>query len=119
MERFVHRTLSKTLDAFKNELDLGKASKKRAVIQLINITKGGQKRFYDKWIESLRDHRVLKQSLYMQALFKHTTSAVSTTYLPIFKIGVKPSYTLEQIERIQSYLVKVVNTREANSKRAF
>jgi hypothetical protein len=106
--------LNRAFDAFKNELDLGKASKKRAVIQLINVAKGGQKRFYDRWIESLHDHRVLKQSLFIQTLFKHTTSSVSKTYLPIFKLGVKPSYTLEQIERIQSYLIKVVNIREAN-----
>jgi hypothetical protein len=34
---------------FKNEFDEGQAYKKRAVIQLINTTAGGQKRMFNRW----------------------------------------------------------------------
>ena len=48
--RFIDRTLSRSFGAFKNEFDLGQAAKKRAVIQLINVTMGGQKRMYHRWL---------------------------------------------------------------------
>ncbi len=48
--RFVDRTLARSFGAFKNEFDLGQAAKKRAVIQLINVTMGGQKRMYHRWL---------------------------------------------------------------------
>ena len=38
------------MGAFKNEFDLGQATKKRAVIQLIDTTMGGQKKFYQRWM---------------------------------------------------------------------
>ena len=46
---FTNRTLKKSFEPFKNEFDLGQAQKKRAVIQLINSTMGGQKKFYQRW----------------------------------------------------------------------
>jgi hypothetical protein len=119
LTKFVDRTLGRAFDAFKNEYDIGQASKKRAVIQLINATKGGQKRFYDRWLESLKDYRVLKQTIALKALFRHSTSSFSKSFLPILRLGIKPSYTLSQIEHIQSYLTKVVSIREHNFKKAF
>ena len=50
LKKFVERTLNRALNAFKNEYELGQATKKRAVIQLINVTMGGQKKFYQRWI---------------------------------------------------------------------
>ena len=35
--------------AIKNELDEGQTIKKRAVIQLINLTQGSQKKMYSRW----------------------------------------------------------------------
>ncbi len=34
----------------KNEYEEGQAYKKRAVIQLINTTAGGQKRMFNRWL---------------------------------------------------------------------
>ena len=46
---FAERTLKRALESFKNEYEKGQAEKKKAVIQLINITQGGQKRYFNKW----------------------------------------------------------------------
>ncbi len=50
LNKFIERTLIRSFNAFKNEFELGQATKKRAVIQLINVTMGGQKRLYQRWI---------------------------------------------------------------------
>jgi len=55
----VDRTLSKAFGAFKNEFEIGQAAKKRAVIQLINVTMGGQKRFYQRWIATTEKTKLL------------------------------------------------------------
>ena len=50
LKRFIDRTLGRAFGAFKNEYELGQNAKKRAVIQLISMTMGGQKRLYQRWI---------------------------------------------------------------------
>jgi hypothetical protein len=40
----------KSFEAFKTEWEEGQAFKKRAVIQLINATMGGQKKMYGRWL---------------------------------------------------------------------
>ena len=49
LSTFVDRTLKKSFEAFKTEYEEGQAFKKRAVIQLINTTMGGQKKMYGRW----------------------------------------------------------------------
>ena len=51
LSSFVDRTLRQSFNAFRTELDEGQAVKKRAVIQLINTTMGGQKKTYNKWVQ--------------------------------------------------------------------
>jgi hypothetical protein len=50
LSSFVDRTLKKSFEAFKTEFEEGQAFKKRAVIQLINATMGGQKKMYGRWL---------------------------------------------------------------------
>ena len=50
LRKYVDRTLNKAIGAFKNEFDLGQATKKRAVIQLIDVTGSGQKKLYQRWM---------------------------------------------------------------------
>jgi len=47
---FIEKTLRGSFVPFKNEYEEGQAYKKRAVIQLINTTAGGQKRFFNRWL---------------------------------------------------------------------
>ena len=49
LANFATRTLKRALDSFKNEYEEGQAQKKRAVIQLIDCTQGGQKKLYNRW----------------------------------------------------------------------
>jgi hypothetical protein len=56
---FVDRTLKRSFGAFKNELEEGQAFKKRAVIQLINVTMGGQKKFYNRWLSITEKTKLL------------------------------------------------------------
>ena len=50
LSRFVENQLKGCFNPFKNEYEEGQAYKKRAVIQLINTTAGGQKRFFNRWL---------------------------------------------------------------------
>ena len=50
LSSFVDRTLKRSFNSFKTDLDEGQAFKKRAVIQLINTTMGGQKKMYNRWL---------------------------------------------------------------------
>jgi hypothetical protein len=59
LSNFVDRTLKRSFGAFKNELDEGQAFKKRAVIQLINVTMGGQKKFYNRWLSITEKTKLL------------------------------------------------------------
>ena len=49
LSNFVERTIRRPFNAFKTEFEEGQATKKRAVIQLINTTMGGQKKMYNRW----------------------------------------------------------------------
>ena len=60
MRRFVDRTLSKAMGSFKNEFDLGQSTKKRAVIQLTDVTMGGQKKFYQRWMNLTEKSKLIR-----------------------------------------------------------
>jgi DNA-binding MarR family transcriptional regulator len=49
LSTFLSRTIKKTFTPFRAELDEGQSEKKRAVIQLINTTMGGQRKLYNRW----------------------------------------------------------------------
>ena len=48
--KFVNKTLRRTIDSFKHEYESAQQVKKRAVIQMINVTMSGQKKYYLKWL---------------------------------------------------------------------
>ena len=68
---FVDRTIKKSFGAFRNELDEGQAFKKRAVIQLINVTMGGQKKFYNRWLETVKNSILYKRCKAVAQLFEN------------------------------------------------
>ena len=59
LSNFVDRTLKRSFGAFKNEFEEGQAFKKRAVIQLINVTMGGQKKLYNRWLSITEKTKLL------------------------------------------------------------
>lgn len=61
LTNFIQRTITRAIDSFKNEYEKAQVEKKRAVIQLIDMTQSGQKRYFIKW-----KAEVLKQLLYQR-----------------------------------------------------
>jgi hypothetical protein len=58
LSNFVDKTLKNTWAPFKADFEEGQVFKKRAVIQLINVTASGQKKMYTRW-----NHIVNRQKL--------------------------------------------------------
>jgi hypothetical protein len=69
LSSFVDRTLKRSFGAFRNELDEGQAFKKRAVIQLINVTMGGQKKLYNRWLSITEKTKLLNECKLVSSVF--------------------------------------------------
>jgi len=76
LSNFVERTLKRSFGAFRNELDEGQAFKKRAVIQLINVTMGGQKKFYNRWLGITEKTRLLNECKLVSSVFASLNFAI-------------------------------------------
>ena len=63
--------MKKSWAAFKNEFDEGQAFKKRAVIQLINVTAGGQKKMYNRWHSITEKTRLMKECRLVTSLVRN------------------------------------------------
>ena len=57
----MERTLKGSFVPLKNEYEEGQAYKKRAVIQLINTTAGGQKRYFNKWLNICEKTKMMNE----------------------------------------------------------
>ena len=76
LSSFVERTLKRSFGAFRNELDEGQAFKKRAVIQLINVTMGGQKKFYNRWLGITEKTKLLNECKLVSSVFASLNFAI-------------------------------------------
>ena len=113
LSSFVDRTLKRSFGAFKNELEEGQAFKKRAVIQLINVTMGGQKKFYNRWLQMVQNDHLYRRCKAVSLLFQNCQKSIHNTVAPIL---IKKQYNLENIQQIQSFFGKVINTHTNNIK---
>ena len=57
-------------------MDEGQAFKKRAVIQLINVTEGGQKKFYNRWLNITEKTRLLNECKLVTNVFQSLNFAI-------------------------------------------
>ena len=78
LSTFVERTLKRSFGAFRNELDEGQAFKKRAVIQLINVTEGGQKKFYNRWLSITEKTKLLNECKLVSSVFASLNFAIKS-----------------------------------------
>ena len=78
LSSFVDRTLKRSFGAFKNELEEGQAFKKRAVIQLINVTMGGQKKFYNRWLSITEKTKLLNECKLVSSVFASLNFAIKS-----------------------------------------
>jgi hypothetical protein len=88
---FVDRTLKRSFGAFKNELEEGQAFKKRAVIQLINVTMGGQKKLYTRWLQIVSNDTLYKRCKAVSQLFSSCVKSIDKYATPILS---KKQYNL-------------------------
>ena len=70
--------MRKSYNAFKEEFDIGQATKKRAVIQLISMTMGGQKKFYNRWIGITEKSRLLAECKLVTSVFSSINYAIKS-----------------------------------------
>ena len=61
--------MKRSYNAFKNEYDEGQAVKKRAVIQLIDTTMGGRKKFYSRWSSLTEKSKLVNECKLIANLF--------------------------------------------------
>ena len=78
LSQFVDRTLKRSFYAFKTDLDEGQAFKKRAVIQLINTTMGGQKKMYNRWLSITDRTRLMNECKQVASVFSTLNFAIKS-----------------------------------------
>ena len=64
--------------AIKNELDEGQTIKKRAVIQLINLTQGSQKKMYSRWQGLTEKSKLINECKIVANFLNSLTSAIKS-----------------------------------------
>ena len=73
--------------AIKNELDEGQTLKKRAVIQLINITQSGQKKMFNRWLNLTEKSKLVNEcrlvTQFLASLTYTIKSATDSCFLDI------------------------------------
>ena len=78
LSAFVDRTIRSSFNAFRVELDEGQAVKKRAVIQLINTTQGGQKKMYARWLNITERTRLMNECRLVSSAFSTLNFAIKS-----------------------------------------
>jgi hypothetical protein len=69
LSTFAERTLKKTFGPFKADYEEGQVFKKRAVIQLINVTASGQKKMYTRWNHITNRHKLINECKQVNDVF--------------------------------------------------
>ena len=75
---FWSSTMKRSYVAIKNELEEGQTIKKRAVIQLINLTQGSQKRMYNRWLGLTEKSKLINECKVVSSFLASLTSAIKS-----------------------------------------
>jgi hypothetical protein len=75
---FFASTMKRSYVALKNEFEVGQAIKKRAVIQLINTTSSGQKKFFTRWSNLTEKTRLLNECKLVSNLMASLNFAIKS-----------------------------------------
>ena len=70
--------MKRALGAFRNEYEEGQAAKKRAVIQLIDTTMGGQKKLYNRWKSITEKTRLMNECKLLTSMFSTLNLAIKS-----------------------------------------
>ena len=71
LSNFVQKTLKATWGPFKADFEEGQVFKKRAVIQLINVTASGQKKMYTRWNHIVNRQKLINECKQVGDVFRH------------------------------------------------
>ena len=74
---------------------------------------GGQKKFYNRWLNIVNNDILYKRCKAVALLFEHCQKTVSTVSTPIL---VKKQYALEQIQSLHNLFHKMIDTSNHNMK---
>ena len=78
ISEYFQSTMRRSYVAIKNELDEGQAIKKRAVIQMINVTSGGRKKLFNRWQNMTEKQHLLTECRLVQNLFAALNFAIKS-----------------------------------------
>jgi hypothetical protein len=74
---------------------------------------GGQKKFYNRWIQICQNDLLYKRCKAVAQLFQHCQKSVDQIASPIL---VKKQYNLGNIQKLQGFFSKVIDTHTSNLK---
>ena len=100
LKKYVERTMGRALSGFKNEYDLGQAAKKRAVIQLINITMSGQKKFYQRWQNITEKSKLINECKMLGNIFNTLNLLIKSVADNVFSDNKANKIKIDAINRI-------------------
>ena len=78
LNEYFASTMKRSYVALKNEFDIGQAIKKRAVIQLINTTSTGQKKFFSRWYNLTEKTKLLNECKLVSNLLSSLNFAIKS-----------------------------------------
>ena len=78
LSAFVERITKRAFDGFKNTYDDGQAMKKRSVLQLINVTHGGQKKLYNRWVSITERTKLMNECKEVSSVFASLNNVVKS-----------------------------------------
>ncbi len=76
---FAQRTIKRALNSFRNEYEEGQAQKKRAVIQLIETTQGGQKKLFNRWKNLTEKTKLMSECKQVNSVFQTLFYVIKST----------------------------------------
>jgi hypothetical protein len=72
---------------------------------------GGQKKMYNRWINTVKQNKLYERCKMLSVLFENTQSAINRNISPVF---IKPHYGMEGISKLHKYFTKIcTNTNES------
>ena len=75
---FATKILRQSFGGFKSEFDEGQAVKKRAVLQMINATAGGQKKMYNRWLNTTEKTRLMNECRLVSNIFSSVNFVIKS-----------------------------------------
>lgn len=74
---------------------------------------GGQKKMYNRWINTVKQNKLYERCKLLSILFENTQNAINRNISPVF---IKPHYGMEGISKLHKCFTKICNNTNENLK---